>query len=93
MQTEAVYFGGIAVLFLPCTFPGVVEDMVVINWGFHNQRGTGWKFTPSPDRSGRIHLHTGSNWIAWSGKSHKDPLTLDLGVSGVKLEKIDFTCE
>ena len=64
-----------------------------MNWAFHEQLGTGWKFSPSPDENGVIKLgSSGFSWISWSGRS-QDPMTLDLGVSGVKLEKIEFTCK
>lgn len=69
---------------------GVVEDVSVTNWAFHQHRGTGWKFVPSPSREGRISMQD-YNWITWSGRS-SEPVMFDLGVSGVKLERIEFTC-
>ena len=67
--------------------------MLVVNWGYHQQRGTGWSFIPGPDMNGRIHLRPDDHsWVTWSGKS-REPVTLDLGVTGVKLEKMEFTSE
>lgn len=66
---------------------------MVANWAFYQQRGIGWSFIPAPDLNGRIHLQPDDhNWVTWSGQS-RDPVTLDLGVTGVKLEKMEFTSE
>ena len=69
-----------------------MEALTVVNWAFHEDVGTGWKFTPSPNPEGIIFLDAGYHWISWRGKS-LDRLTFDLGLSGNKLEKIEFTCE
>lgn len=76
------------------SFPlGVVENLGVINWGYHQQVGTKWKITPSPSPDGRINLQpTGYSWITWYSET-KEPITFDLGVSGMKLAKIEFTCK
>ena len=63
--------------------------MTVYSWVYHQQVGTGWKFTPSPDPNGYINLESGYHWITWTGSSC-EPVTFDLGVSGVKLEKMEF---
>ena len=69
----------------------VVENMTVVNCAFHQHRGTGWNFTPTPDQNGRISFTSDTfTWVTWSGRSH-EPVTFDLGMSGVKLEKIEFT--
>ena len=67
-----------------------VETLTVINWQFHQQRGTGWKCIPSPNENGVISLDSALGWLNWTGSSG-DPIMFDVGARGVQLEKIEFT--
>lgn len=67
-----------------------VDTLTVINWQYHQQRGTGWKFIPSPSENGVVSLDSALGWLHWTGSS-SDPISFDIGVRGVQLEKIEFT--
>ena len=67
-----------------------VETLTVLNWQFHQQRGTGWKCIPSPSENGLISLDSALGWLHWTGSSG-DPISFDIGVRGVQLEIIEFT--
>ena len=77
---------------------GTVENLTVTNWAFHQRKGAGWKFSPPPGQDGRIDMQ-GYKWLTWSGKCGKaadgsdGAVMFDLGMPGVKLEKIEFTCK
>ena len=65
------------------------DTLTVINWQYHKQRGTGWKFIPSPNDNGVVSLDAALGWLHWTGSSI-DPISFDIGVRGVQLEKIEF---
>ena len=67
-----------------------IEALTVLNWQFHQQRGTGWKCIPSPRENGVVSLDSALGWLHWTGSSG-DPISFDVGVRGVQLEKIEFT--
>ena len=67
-----------------------IDTLTVLNWQFHQQRGTGWKCIPSPNENGVISLDSALGWLHWTGSSG-DPITFDIGVRGVQMEKMEFT--
>lgn len=54
-----------------------VDTLTVLNWQFHQQRGTGWKCIPSPNENGVIALDSALGWLHWTGSSG-DPITFDI---------------
>ena len=69
-----------------------VGNLTVINWQFHQQRGTGWKCLPSPNQNGVVSLDSAVGWLNWTG-STGNPISFDVGMGGAPLEKIEFTGE
>ena len=63
--------------------------MTVVNWPYHQQHDTPWRFVPPPDPAGVINLNSAYHWLSWSG-STRDPLTFDLGGPRI-LEKLEIT--
>jgi len=47
-----------------------IDAMQVVNWPYHQQKDTPWRFVPPPDPAGVINLNSAYHWLSWSGSTH-----------------------